>query len=210
MKVDFTKDLRVLRLQKKLDAGRATYADVWAYAELIGEMASKVGRAAASELLAMTDAYPVVMEFLEKYCHDPVSKYAQAVQAVINKKNGVNLLAVGSDFDENRASGIAHNVAHAETEDEIDQMLGPSLQNFTENTIADVLKANCALQAGFGLRPKINRIVDPTCCPWCSEVGGLYDFSDLPSNSEIWRRHDRCKCTIEFYRGADYKKDIGR
>lgn len=208
MKVDFSKDTRVQRLLNKAATGRATYMDVWEYADLIGEMAAKVGQAAAADLLAMTDAYPAVMEFLEEYCHNPVSMYTQEVQAILNQRNGVNLKAVGSEFDKNRASGIAHNVAHAETEEEIRQMMGPSLQNFTENTVSNTLADNCKLQSEFGLRPKVERIADPRCCEWCSEVAGSYYYDELPEESEIWRRHDRCRCTIQYSTGADFKKIV--
>lgn len=196
----------IQRLVEKLAKGSAKYTDAWRYAEIDGMLSSQAALRSAEALLSAADAYPDIMEFLNRCCHTPVTEYTQGVQALLNKKNGISLSSLTADFDANRASGIAHNVAHAEGLDEINKMLGPSLRNFTENTVSNTIAKNAEFQSSVGLRPQIRRIADPRCCTWCDEVAGTYDYDKLVRGDDVWRRHDNCRCIIEFHPGPGYKR----
>lgn len=38
------------------------------------------------------------------------------------------------------------------------------------------------------------------CCDWCNEIVGTYKYPDV--SKYVYRRHDRCKCTVTY----DFKK----
>lgn len=54
----------------------------------------------------------------------------------------------------------------------------------------------------FGKFPTVERTASPNCCDWCAEVVGTF----VDPSSDVFRRHDRCKCTI---RTSGYKTNNG-
>ncbi|MEQ3347524.1 hypothetical protein [Peptoniphilus senegalensis] len=45
-----------------------------------------------------------------------------------------------------------------------------------------------------------------TCCDWCKEVVGTYEYPDVPK--DVYRRHRFCKCTVDYLPGNGKKQDV--
>lgn len=201
----FARNERIKRLLNRIDEETATFQDLWAFSRLVGAMGSRAAIAQAENLLVVNDPYNQIMDYLRTCCYQPVADYAEQTQQIRNAARGIGLKAQKADFDANRASGIAHNVANAEDVEEIKKMLGPSLEGFTDKTIPDTIKKNGSFLRDAGVSTKVVRIADPTCCAWCQEIAGVYDYDDVrATGSDVWLLHDNCKCTIEMDYG--YKR----
>lgn len=55
----------------------------------------------------------------------------------------------------------------------------------------------------YGKYPTVTRTASWNCCDWCREVVGTF----VDPSSEVFRRHDRCRCSIET---SGYKTRNGR
>lgn len=201
----FSRNDRIKRLLNRIDEETATFADLWEFSRLVGTLGSRAATARAEQLLVVADPYNQIMDYLRTCCYEPVADYAVQTQQIRNEARGIGLKAQKADFDANRASGIAHNVANAEDVEEIKKMLGPSLEGFTDKTIPDTIKKNGRFLSDAGVSTKVIRIADPTCCDWCQEIAGVYDYEDVKrTGSDVWLIHDNCKCSIELDYG--YKR----
>ncbi len=203
----FEQNKRIRKLLSRIDENKATFADLWAFSREVGRMASRSGIAVADDLLQTEDCYNEIMNYLRTCCFEPVADYAEQTQAIQNVKKGISLKALKAEFDAARASGIAHNVAQAVEVQEIQKMLGPSLENFTDKTIADTIHKNGRLQNGAGLKPVVIRVADPRCCEWCQSIAGVYNYEDVKeTGNDVWLFHDNCRCSLEFDNGRTIKK----
>lgn len=51
-----------------------------------------------------------------------------------------------------------------------------------------------------GLQPRIIRKATGTCCEWCKNLAGTYDYP--VENEDVYRRHERCRCTVDYDPGG--------
>ena len=57
------------------------------------------------------------------------------------------------------------------------------------------------------MRPTVTRTVhghEP--CNWCKSLAGTYHYPDVPT--DVYKRHDRCKCSVAYDPGEGKKKDV--
>lgn len=199
----YKSDAVITELLRKLDKGTATYNDSWNYANKVGEIAIKAAKEYTVEWLGTEDNYSIVMEYLKDYAYDYTANYSQKCQKIQNKKAKIGVKAQKADFDADRASGIANKVSHAEDEVQFSKAIEKT-RDFTENTVGDTIKKNIEFQKKSGLNPKIKRIAAFKCCKWCTEKAGTYDY---PCEDEIFRRHENCGCTVDYY-GNGLKQNV--
>ncbi|MBO4861480.1 MAG: hypothetical protein J5535_01100, partial [Firmicutes bacterium] len=57
-----------------------------------------------------------------------------------------------------------------------------------------------------GLSPKIVRTAEAKCCDWCASLEGEYDYP--LEDTEVYRRHDNCRCIVEYKPGDGRKQDV--
>ena len=78
-------------------------------------------------------------------------------------------------------------------------MLDEPVVNFTQSVADDSIKKNAECQYQSGLSPKIRRISMGKCCKWCDRLVGTYDYATVRNTGNgVFRRHERCRCTVEF------------
>lgn len=73
--------------------------------------------------------------------------------------------------------------------------------------IDDLIKTNADFHYKAGLSPKIIRKSNGSCCDWCSNLVGVYDYEDVKdTGNAVFRRHRHCDCTVIYDPGDGGKK----
>ena len=92
--------------------------------------------------------------------------------------------------DENLISTAVENAAAA-------------LENAASSIVTDYIKENVEYRASSGLKETIIREELASCCKWCHALAGEYEYGLEPS--DIYRRHDNCKCIVLFKSAKGYQ-----
>lgn len=191
---------KIRAMLQKIERGAATYADADEYAWEIGRVLAEVFRENLSSAVLPDGRmyYNIADRVLRPLLaedHEIVSKAAVAVQAALNQNANIGIKAQTVPVNEDRIYGIVNKVSEAGTFDNVAWVLDEPVKNFSMNVVDEVLQANVEFQGRAGLTPKVIRKAERKCCKWCSDLVGTYDY---PVDREIYRRHERCRCTVEF------------
>ena len=90
---------------------------------------------------------------------------------------------------------------------QLSRVLHRALSNMSQSMIDRYIEKNAQFRYDAGLSPKIIRTSSGHCCEWCNQVAGKYSYPDVPK--DVYRRHDNCDCTVEYYNSKDgYKQDV--
>ena len=202
---------KIRALHKRIEAGKATYADAEEYAYLIGEALSQTfGKYLSSSVLPDGRMYfniadRVLRPLLEED-HAIVSEAAAMVQTFLNQQAGIGIKAQTVAVNADRVRGIIDKVSNAEVFDDVAWVLDEPVKNFSMNVVDETLKANVNFQGRSGLTPKIFRKAERKCCDWCAQLAGEYDYPDVPD--EVYQRHERCRCTVEYDPGEGRRQNV--
>lgn len=213
-KISINPKIRVL--YKRIQEGSATYADADEYAYMIGEALSQTFREYLSSA-ALPDGrmyYNIadrVLRPLLQEDHAIISEAAAMVQTALNQKANIGIKAQTVAVNTDRIDGIVNKVSNAESFDNVAWVLDEPVKNFSMNVVDEILKANVDFQGKAGLNPRIIRKAERKCCEWCARLAGEYDYSelgDLDDPNEIYRRHERCRCTVEYDPGSGRRQNV--
>lgn len=102
--------------------------------------------------------------------------------------------------------GIIDKVSDSDHFEDVAWVLDAPIVNHTMGRVDDIIHKNVDLHAKAGLSPKVVRKEVGDCCDWCKEVVGTYEYPDVPA--DVYKRHDRCKCVVEYYPGDGRKQDV--
>lgn len=190
----------VKQVQKKLEDKSVTYADAYEYAYEIGCMLSDaLTKHVTNELLPNgTMYYNIAQRLLQKTLgtnYKLVSELAAGVQKVLNRKAGLTLAALKPDIDQNKVDGLIERLSKGDFEND-KFVMGSPIANFTQSVVDDTIAKNVEFHASAGLHPKIVRRYAGNGCKWCANLAGAYDY---PVKQEIYRRHDNCRCIVEYF-----------
>lgn len=197
---------KIRALYKRIEAGQANYADAEEYAYLIGDALSQTfWKYLSSNVLPDGRMYfniadRVLRPLLEED-HAIISEAAGMVQTFLNQQAGIGIKAQTVAVNSDRIKGIVDKVSNAEVFDDVAWVLDEPVKNFSMNVVDETLRVNVEFQGKAGLNPRIIRKVRGKCCEWCSRLAGEYDYyelGDLDDPNEVYRRHERCRCTVEF------------
>ena len=78
-----------------------------------------------------------------------------------------------------------------------------ALENAASSIVTDYIKENVEYRASSGLNETIIREELASCCKWCHALAGEYEYGMEPS--DIYRRHDNCKCVVLFRSAKGYQ-----
>lgn len=201
---------KIRALYKRIREGSATYADAEEYAYLIGQALSQTfGEHLSSAALPDGRMYHniadrVLRPLLEED-HAIVSEAAAMVQTALNQKAKIGIRAQAVAVNTDRLNGIVSKVSNAEVFDDVAWVLDEPVKNFSINVVDETLKANVNFQGKAGLRPKVIRKAERKCCEWCSNLAGVYDY---PVDREVYRRHERCRCVVDYDPGDGRRQDV--
>lgn len=216
IELDFNASIRsnkkISQIRELIENGTATYEQAYDYAEEVGEALSNAFEAhLSSEILPDGHMYFNIAERILNTTlennHILVSEVSVEVQELLNKQAGLGLKGIEPELNRNRIKSMVERVVHEEVYDDVKWMLAEPIVNFTQSVVDDTIKTNADFQYESGLYPKIIRTLhgqEP--CNWCKSVAGVYKYPDVPD--DIYKRHDRCKCTVEYDPGDARKQNV--
>lgn len=206
-------DEALSRIWKRLESGKASYADAQDYA---GRIAKCLQQAYSSHL--SVDSLPdgrmyynianrVLPPTLNR-CGGLVSDYCVQVQESINKAAHIGIKAQTAELNSDRIEGLVDRVSEDDFE-KTQWVLKAPVDNFCRSVVDDHVKANADFHYKSGLNPRIIRKTDGHCCKWCSSRAGTYPYrADM--DREVFRRHENCCCTVEYDpgNGSAQRQDV--
>ncbi|WP_010247788.1 hypothetical protein [Peptoniphilus rhinitidis] len=201
-------------LKKKilaLKAGKATHLDSNEFAIEVGNILADVFKNEITEDVLPDNKmyYNIAKRLIEpnmKSNYDIVSDYSRNVQEVLNKKSNISLKAIKPELNQDRIDGIVNKMCEYDDFKEGKWLLEEPIKNFTQSIVDDTIKTNADFQYKSGLTPKIVRKEVGSCCDWCKEVVGVYEYPDVPK--DVYRRHRFCNCTVDYLPGNGKKQDV--
>lgn len=203
---------KIQHLLKLLEENSATYLEANDYAIEIGELLSKVlNRHITAEILPDGKMYfniadRVLNETL-KNNYELIADYAETVQAQLNKKAGISLKSQRPQLNQERIDSLVNKLASKDNFDFVKFVLLEPIVNFSQSIIDDAIEANVDFHAKVGMSPKIIRTAVGKACKWCKSLEGIHDYHRL-KNKDVFRRHDRCRCTVDYFPGDGKVKNV--
>lgn len=126
------------------------------------------------------------------------------VQNGLNKKAGLGIKYEEPKFDWNRVNGLIDELRNNPEFKNIEKSFYDQLVNFSENIVDDSIRDNVGRLYRAGVKTMVIRQAEFNACPWCQEVAGSYNYSEVrDTGNDVWRRHDNCRCTIDYITERD-------
>lgn len=197
----FRKSEKLKALQVLIDNKEATYKQANEYAIEVGNLLSDVFKKHISSStlpdgkMYFNIAERILNPTLENN-YNLVTKITKEIQEELNRQAGLGINVSVPKVRQNKIKGIVDRVSSEEHFDDVAWILEEPVINFTHNAVNDLLEENANFQAKAGLKPKIVRTLVGGACDWCVALAGTYVYPDVPR--EVYRRHERCRCTVEY------------
>ncbi|WP_418267996.1 hypothetical protein [Enterococcus hirae] len=196
---------------KLLQDKKATYLDANSFAIEVGEILADVLQSKiTAEVLPDGKMYFNIADRIlnptMKKNYDLISNFSVDVQTELNHSANLRLKGQVPDLNQDRINGIVNRIS---SEDDFNQsawLLDDVIVSFGQSVVDDAIKANAEFHAKAGLQPEITRRVSGHACDWCKNLAGTYDYVSAPD--DIYRRHQRCRCTVDYNPGDGRKQDI--
>ena len=197
-------------LNELLNTGNATYKEANEYAIEIGQaLADTFSKFITTEILPDGRMYfnigdRILTPTLTKN-FDLVAEFTRLVQEDLNKQLGIGLKATVPKLEIDKIKGFINRLDDELNFEDVKWILEEPVINFTHQTVNEVLKHNAEFQHKSGLKPRIRRTLVGGACKWCVNLAGTYDYpDDVPD--DVYRRHERCRCTTEYLTDTNVKK----
>ena len=192
---------RIRAMYKKIEEGKATYADAEDYAYLIGEALAQVFRENLSSAVLPNGKlyYNIADRILGTMLgenHKIISEATEIVQNFLNKSADLGIKAQLATVNQDRIKGLVEKVSEAEIFDDVAWVLDEPVKNFSVSIVDDILRENVEFQGEAGLSPVVVRKATWKCCEWCAKLEGEYTYPVI--SRDVYRRHERCRCAVEF------------
>lgn len=200
----YESDKDITELMEKIDGGKATGADLDAYAARTGDLlAETLHRNISSDTLPDGRMYynianRILSPVLEKN-YNLVADVAAAVQEQLNERAGIGIRPMRPEINRDRINGLVDLASDAEQYDDVSGQVESGVVNYTQSVATDSVHENAEFHYKAGLTPRIVRTAEVGCCQWCQDLAGTYDYSDVRnSGNDVYRRHRNCRCTVEY------------
>ena len=205
------KSAELEKLLLLLKDGKATYQEAYKFATEIGKILSNTltNDISSSVLPEGKMHYNIAERILSEMLgenHKMVAGYSKQIQESLNKAAGVGLKTVIAPINQNRIDGLVNRLSHESSFDDVSWILGAPVVNFSQNVVDNHIKKNAEFHYKSGLKPKIIRSTTGKCCAWCDNLAGVYFYPKV--DKDVFRRHDRCDCTVDYYPGDGKKQDV--
>lgn len=216
IKKDFNKNVngskKLKRVLALIESGNAKYSDANEYAIELGELLAKSFNKFIT-VNTLPDGrmyYNIAERILNDTLsnnHNLVAAVSSRIQTDLNAKSGFKIKGIEPVLNQDRLNSIINRVSVDESFDEAKWILNEPIVNFSQSVVDDSIKANAEFHSKSGLYPTITRTVDgANACNWCKSVAGVFKYPDVPDG--IYRRHDRCRCTVEYDPGDSKRKNV--
>ena len=140
--------------------------------------------------------------------YEKVVSATSAVQTSLNKSANIGMKAIVPEFNEDEAVNLAYKMSSYDTFEEAEWLLGEPIVTNSLGVVTDMLHANADFQYRSGMSPKIVRTAESDCCDWCAKLEGVYEYRELSSNDEVWKRHANCRCEVTYVPAYGRAQDV--
>lgn len=208
---DYKSNKKIQKLLEKLKNKKATYQEANDFALQLGDILSKAFRdnLSSSVLPDGRMYFNIAEKIINDTLHNnylEISSYAAETQSIMNKQAGLSIKGIRSEINQDRIDGIINRVSSEENFDKIKWILDEPVVNFSQSIVDDTIKKNADTHYKLGLKPKIVRKESGSCCDWCKEVVGVYEYPKVPKG--VYRRHRYCRCTVDYHPGDGKRQNI--
>lgn len=201
-------DKRIRGLCNTLADGRATYETAQTMAQIVGTHTSDVltdvlkpGVLPDGRLYFNIGQRTIkpAMEYSDKF----VSDFTSQVQESLNQRAGLNVKSVQARKPTSTIDNICSMAASYDDFVQGVWVLGEPVKTTVKNLVDRTARANAAFANAAGIKAIIVRTAESDCCPWCADLEGTYDYSEVRAKgSDVYRRHNNCNCVVEYYPGT--------
>lgn len=186
------------QLRKLIESGRGTFSDTFRYTD---KSADLLGDLFYGSVLDMPDEERITscVELLRDR-HKDINGLFDIAQRSLDKKAGLSIAPQHVPFDEERAKQIGTSLTDKTVpETTIQRRAKSATANATRSMHDDCIEANAKFRAKAGLQCYITRTTDGSCCKWCTQMAGRYEYGSEPKS--VYRRHDNCGCMVTYENG---------
>jgi hypothetical protein len=137
---------------------------------------------------------------LMRSAHALVNRTAAEAQKIIDEANGLGLNAVEAPYPQRRVRDLLFKAGDPAVDYESKmRLLNEPIVTLTQAFYDDHVRVNAEKRFRAGMAPKIVRRASFKCCDWCASLDGTYDYGDVSNTgNDVFRRHERCRCTVEY------------
>lgn len=204
------KNEKIKRVNRFVKKGKATYKDANTYAIEVGDSLAQAFKKNLSintmpEGKMYRDMANKIMNETLGVNYDMISELTGEVQTALNQASGLNIKGILAPKDNDRIKGFIERLS-TEDFDTISWILGEPVVNFSQSIVDETIKLNVEMHGRLGLKPVLTRTLVGDACPWCLEMAGTFDYPDVPDG--VYRRHQRCRCTVEYNPGDGKRQDV--
>lgn len=197
----YSKSKEVSKLLLKIEKGTASHMDSYKFAQKVSDFLNyAIKKNMTGETLPNGKLYYHIAESVLtpvlKNNHALVTSYARDVQTIMNKMEDVPFKGRPSKVNADRIEGICSEYSRADTFEATQAKMADSIENYTLSCVDDTIKENAMFLNNLGYSEVVERRADNGACKWCRSLEGVYDYSPSMDNT-IFKRHKRCRCTIE-------------
>ena len=202
-------DRKARQLYELIQGKTGTYNTASEYAIRVGECLAQIFRKNAPfESIAEWDLENLIPQALG-LDHTYVVQACEQVQLALNADAGLGINYVPPIFDGNRAYGLVAELRNNPEFVNVERTFYDQIVNFSQNVVDESIKVNANVLSNAGVQSKVVRHPEVGACAWCRAVAGTYDYADVKrTGSDVWRRHENCRCTIDFIterNGSEYR-----
>lgn len=193
-------DKKLGQIRTQIKAG-ATYSEAEAYAARSGEILSGVLKNNIdADVFANEDLNELVVPMMRAN-YERVVSATSAVQSTLNQAANIGIKPIVPEFDEGAAFNLVDKMRSYDSFEEAEWLLGEPVVTNSMKCVDEMLHENADFQYRSGMSPKIVRTAESDCCDWCASLEDVYEYYELTSTDEVWKRHANCKCEITYLPG---------
>ena len=205
-------DRKARQLYELIQNKTGTYNTASEYAIRVGECLAKILRQNAPfENIAEWDLENLIPQALG-LDHEYVEQACAQVQLALNADAGLGINYIPPMFDGNRAYGLVAELRNNPEFVNIERTFYDQIVNFSQNVVDESIRTNATVLSNAGVQSKIVRHPEVGACAWCRAVAGTYEYADVRRTmNDVWRRHENCRCTIDFIterNGSEYRERV--
>ncbi len=201
----------VSAVKKAMDSGTATHIDANDYAQEVGSILARSFRkhitpdSLPDGRMYFNIADRILNQTLGNN-HELIATASAEIQTQLNTSAGIGIKGIKIELNKDRIKGLVDRVSSEVEFEKIAWILDEPVVNFSQSIVDDTIKANAEFHSKAGLKPTIVRTPEARACEWCREVAGTYTYPNVPE--DVYRRHERCRCTVEYNPGDSKKQDV--
>ena len=191
-------DPELIRIRKKIESGKGTYADTAAYSIRAGKLLGEVFSRRLPDI-PLEEREPLCVELLHDRYID-INAAVDTAQRFMDEALGIHIAPQHAPFDSERGHQIGSSLRDlSKPVETLQRRAKAATETATKAMHDDRMESEAKFRHRAGLDCRITRVAVNGCCEWCSKVAGRYAYGEEPD--DIYRRHDNCDCTVTFENG---------